>query len=600
MVMPGRVFRDKQEEKVRILSRCGRCYKEITSDTKAGSFTAFLFAANRCSCPNPVRLNLVGTTGDACLAIVSDTSAPSVSRDDLSHLGENHGAADKINGADIVDKPELGDRYQVLELIGQGGMGAVWKVRDTAIDKTLAVKVLRKELSKDRFAVKRFEQEAKAASALTHANLAAVYDYGVGVSGCPFLVMDYLEGQTLEQELAKEGYFDSERALDIFIQAAEAMADSHLKGVIHRDIKPGNIILEKSENGSDFVKLVDFGIAKVLPSEQEAHENLTQTGDIFGSPLYMSPEQCEGNMQDRRSDIYSLGCLMYETLTGIKPFAAENPIKIILRHIHEDPKPISSLTSFSNLPAQFKVPADLDRVVLRCLARDPEQRYQSAYELVRDLKLIRDGEKVKFPRLSAPSKAKNEKSFRASLIAILALTSMSLVLFFFTRNSVSSVPPPTIGSAAPTDEFSDALNLDNKSQFYFASGQYDKAAPLLEFGTKVYRDRIAADLKLGDDAAFRRDSALLNENFQHLGKCYMMMARQSASAGQSVEANELLNKAKINYELALPFYRQYGNYAGGQMPEFVTDFAEVLRKLNLQSELTQLKDLARANKIDIP
>lgn len=496
--------------------------------------------------------------------------------------------------------PNLGERYEVLALIGRGGMGVVYKVRDKAVDKVFAVKVLNQDLVQDKVSVKRFEQEAKAASALTHANLAAVYDYGVGASGCPFLVMDYLEGHTLEQELAKEGYFDSERALDIFIQAAEAIADSHLKGVIHRDIKPGNIILEKSENGSDFVKLVDFGIAKVLPSEQKAHENLTQTGDIFGSPLYMSPEQCEGNMQDRRSDIYSLGCLMYETLTGIKPFAAENPIKIILRHIHEDPKPISSLTTVSNLPAQFKVPADLDKVVLRCLARDPNQRYQSAYELVNDLKLIRDGEKVKFPRLSASPKTKNPRSLPASIIAIVVLVSVSLGLFF-----VCSVPaPPTTSlvpytGTVPNNEFADALNFDQKSFSYFVSGQYDKAAPLLEFGTKVYRDSIAADLKKRDDAAFRRDSALLNENFQHLGKCYMMMARQSAGAGQSVEATELLNKAKINYELALPFYRKYGNYAGGQMPEFVTDFAEVLRKLNLQTELKQLKDLARANKIDI-
>jgi len=498
--------------------------------------------------------------------------------------------------------PNLGERYEVLALIGRGGMGVVYKVRDKAVDKIFAVKVLNHDLVQDKISVKRFEQEAKAASALTHANLAAVYDYGVGISGCPFLVMDYLEGHTLEQELAKEGYFDSERALDIFIQAAEAMADSHLKGVIHRDIKPGNIILEKSENGSDFVKLVDFGIAKVLPSEQKAHENLTQTGDIFGSPLYMSPEQCEGNMQDRRSDIYSLGCLMYETLTGIKPFAAENPIKIILRHIHEDPKPISSLTTVSNLPAQFKVPADLGKVVLRCLARDPNQRYQSAYELVNDLKLIRDGEKVKFPRISAPNKAKNDKSFRASLIAILALIGMSLVIFLVTRNSVPSVPPappPPIVSAAPTDEFFDAKDFDSKSYSYFLSGQYDKAAPLLEFGIKVYRDRIAADLKRGDNAAFRSDSALLNENYQHLGKCFMMLARQSASNGQAEETTEYLNKAKANYELALPFYKQYGNYAGGQMPEFVTDFAEVLRKLNLQAELKQLKDLAQANKIDI-
>lgn len=499
--------------------------------------------------------------------------------------------------------PNLGERYEVLALVGRGGMGVVYKVRDKAVDKVFAVKVLNHDLVQDKISVKRFEQEAKAASALTHANLAAVYDYGVGVSGCPFLVMDYLEGQTLEQELAKEGYLDSERALDIFIQTAEAMADSHLKGVIHRDIKPANIILEKAENGSDFVKLVDFGIAKVLPGEQKAHENLTQTGDIFGSPLYMSPEQCEGNMQDRRSDIYSLGCLMYETLTGVKPFAAENPIKIILRHINEDPKPISSLTTVSNLPSQFKVPADLDKVILRCLARDPNQRYQSAYELACDLKLIRDGAKVSFPQaLAGVAKANSYKTPGWTLFVLVGLVNLIVGFFIISKFTEAPSPPNTsIGHpiAAPNDQFADALNFDSKSYSYFVAGEYDKAAPLLEFGTKVYRDSIAADLKKGDDAAFRRDSALLNENFQHLGKCYMMMARQSASSGQTSEAIDLLNKAKVNYELALPFYKKYGNYSGGQMPEFVSDFAEVLRKLDLQSELKQLKDLAQANRIAI-
>ncbi|MBP9090429.1 serine/threonine protein kinase [bacterium] len=497
--------------------------------------------------------------------------------------------------------PNLGDRYEVLALVGRGGMGVVYKVRDKAVDKVFAVKVLNHDLVQDKISVKRFEQEAKAASALTHANLAAVYDYGVGLSGCPFLVMDYLEGHTLEQELAQEGYFDSERALDIFIQAAEAMADSHLKGVIHRDIKPANIILEKAENGSDFVKLVDFGIAKVLPSEQKAHENLTQTGDIFGSPLYMSPEQCEGNMQDRRSDIYSLGCLMYETLTGVKPFAAENPIKIILRHIQEDPKPISSLATVSNRPAQYKVPSDLDKVILRCLARDPNCRYQSAYELVTDLKLIRDGEKVKFAQpLAMPLNEKHSKRERLVVLTLCLVLCMVAGIFIYRLSSLS--PPATsLGHpiAAPNDQFADALNFDSKSYSYFVSGEYDKAAPLLEFGTKVYRDSIAAALKRGDDAAFRRDSALLNENFQHLGKCYMMMARQSSSKGQAREATELLNKAKANYDLAMPFYKKYGNYSGGQMPEFVTDFSEVLRKLDLQTELKQLKALAKINKIDI-
>lgn len=491
--------------------------------------------------------------------------------------------------------PDLGDRYEVLELIGRGGMGAVYKAIDRSLNKVFAVKVLNPGLAHDRVAVKRFELEAAAAKNLTHANLAAVYDFGVGRSGSPFLVMDFLEGQTLEQVLEKEGFLEQSRALDIFIQAAEAVADSHLKSVIHRDIKPSNIILEQAENGSDYVKIVDFGIAKVLPSASEAQANLTQTGDIFGSPLYMSPEQCQGNMQDRRSDIYSLGCVMYEAVTGIQPFAAENPIRTILKHINEDPRPISTLHR------HLRVSTDLDKVIMHCLARDPSQRYQSADELVRDLKRVRDGEKLNLKQSLKPRNVGSEADAAASrktmkifvFTAAVAVMAMSGLLAMVVVNNNAS--PPVVGS----DPYSDAQSLDSKAFYYFNSGQYDKAAPLLEFGTKVYRDKMAENLRLHNDFGFRTERKNLAENFQHIGKCYMMMARGATAAGKADEKLDLLKKAKAAYGEALPFYRQYGNYNGGQFVEFVTNYSEVLQNLHLDAELQDLRQLAKSNGVTI-
>jgi tRNA A-37 threonylcarbamoyl transferase component Bud32 len=257
--------------------------------------------------------------------------------------------------------PELGDRYEVLEFIGSGGMGSVWKVYDKQLDGTFAVKVLKPELLADATAVKRFEKEANLASDLTHANIAAIFGPGTDSQGRPFIIMGYVDGESLADILACEGKLSEERALDIFTQICEALSHSHMKGIIHRDIKPSNIIISKTESGGDMVNIVDFGIARCIYDEVTKTQALTKAVDIFGSPRYMSPEQFLGNNVTGQSDIYSLGCVFYEMLTGAPPFTDENPVKLILQHISETPD-------------LSKVPQRLQCLVYECLTKEPEIR----------------------------------------------------------------------------------------------------------------------------------------------------------------------------------------------------------------------------------
>jgi len=265
--------------------------------------------------------------------------------------------------------PELGDRYEVIEFIGSGGMGSVWKVYDKQLQGTFAVKVLKPELLADATAVKRFEKEANLASDLTHANIAAIFGPGTDSQGRPFIIMGYVDGDSLADILACEGKLSEERALEIFTQICEALSHSHMKGIIHRDIKPSNIIISKTESGGDMVHIVDFGIARCIYDEVTKTQALTKAVDIFGSPRYMSPEQFLGNSVTGQSDIYSLGCVFYEMLTGAPPFTDENPVKLILQHISETPD-------------LSRVPQRLQLLMYECLAKEPEMRIPSVDSLL--------------------------------------------------------------------------------------------------------------------------------------------------------------------------------------------------------------------------
>jgi serine/threonine protein kinase len=281
-------------------------------------------------------------------------------------IGSNLPGANEVGT--IIDR-----KYELLALLGSGGMCAVYKARHAFMRNIVAVKLMHPRLLVDSQSVKRFQHEARAASRLKHANSITVHEFGISGSQ-PYLVMDYLDGISLSDLIKQEGKIDVERCLHIFIQACDALADAHEHGIIHRDLKPSNIMLVKNKDDNCFVKVVDFGIAKIV-SEGGESLKLTSTGEVFGSPLYMSPEQCMGQTLDVRADLYSMGCLMYESLTGKTPFAGKNVLETILKQTSEPPP------SLGAIDGDVRVVQKLDAIVLKCLAKAPEQRYQSMKDL---------------------------------------------------------------------------------------------------------------------------------------------------------------------------------------------------------------------------
>lgn len=290
--------------------------------------------------------------------------------------------------APVGREPQPGDvfadRYEIISLIGDGGWGKVYKAQHRLMKRAVAIKVLLPHLVKSQSALKRFQQEARAASSLNHPNVMTVFDFGMSDDGLPFLVMDYLEGVSLSATLQELQYLPVERALRIFVQVCEGLAHAHEKGVVHRDIKPNNLMLVNFIGQTDFVKIVDFGIAKIA-TPAEGEEDLTQTGEIFGSPMYMSPEQCRGKELDARSDIYSAGCVLYRCVTGKPAFAGRDAMECMFRQVHENPD------CFRDVCPQFNLPMALEAIVQKALAKEPEERFQHMIEF-RDalIELYRD------------------------------------------------------------------------------------------------------------------------------------------------------------------------------------------------------------------
>jgi len=268
----------------------------------------------------------------------------------------------------------LNDRYRVLVEVGRGGMSIVYKGVHEMMDRTVAIKMLQSQHVTDQLSIKRFQQEAQAASHLQHPNIITVYDCGVVATGQPYIVMDFLEGDSLTDIIKSGNHLTYQRVVPIFIQACEALEHAHQKGVIHRDLKSSNIMLVEVEGKKDFVKVVDFGIAKLTNASGKVAQNLTQTGEIFGSPIYMSPEQCLGQNLDSRSDIYSMGAMMYEALSGLPPLMGDTIYATMKMHVSQMPE------SFSKARADLKIPEAVERIAFKALAKKPEQRFQTMQE----------------------------------------------------------------------------------------------------------------------------------------------------------------------------------------------------------------------------
>jgi serine/threonine-protein kinase len=272
----------------------------------------------------------------------------------------------------------LVDKYLIQSVVGKGGMAIVFRALHLMMDRTVAIKMLLPEIAKDDETVARFQREAKAASALRHPNVITIYDYGISPEGQPFIVMDFLNGKSLEELLEQQGKMPLARAIPILAQACDALSIAHQCGIVHRDVKPSNIMVEDTLVQRDFVRLVDFGIAKAA-GQDAGEQKLTKTGQVFGSLVYMSPEQCLGKQLDSRSDIYSFGCVIYEVFTCISPFLGETIFDTMSKHINSEPPFLQPL--IENIPCA----ARLQEIFFKAVAKDPGDRYQTMLELKKDL-----------------------------------------------------------------------------------------------------------------------------------------------------------------------------------------------------------------------
>jgi serine/threonine protein kinase/Tol biopolymer transport system component len=338
--------------------------------------------------------------------------------------------------------------YEILSPLGAGGMGEVYKAKDTRLDREVAIKVLPTHLSDNPDLKQRFEREAKAISQLTHPHICALYDVG-NADGLEYLVMELLEGQTLAERLEK-GPLPIEQVFKFGVEIGDALDKAHRQGIVHRDLKPGNVMLTRSG-----VKLLDFGLAKLgastaareisglssLPTELSPSQPLTEKGTVMGTFQYMAPEQLEGQEADSRTDIFSLGCVLYEMATGRKAFAGKSRASMIAAILDHDPAPISSI--------QPMTPPALDRVVKTCLAKDPEDRWQSAHDVVSELKWIAEAGSQAGAPATVVSRRKSRERVAWGLAAVLFLLTVASVTGYLAR---ASKPAPVIRSSIQIPE----------------------------------------------------------------------------------------------------------------------------------------------------
>lgn len=358
---------------------------------------------------------------------MDDVTTPSLSGENALS-SRSMRASSMLRPGDLID-----DRYQIQEMVGKGGMCTVYKAQALLLNRAVAIKVLNPTFTKDEASIQRFQREATAVATLDHPNVIRAYGYGM-IGELPYMAIEFLEGRSLSQAIKEDGPFQSFRFDGIIKQVLAGLKNAHANGIIHRDLKPSNIMLV-GPPGSEQAKIVDFGIARILPESGKEIQKLTQTGEIFGTIAYMSPEQCTADGVDARSDIYAIGCIMYEMLTGMPAFSAGSSYALLAKQM-------------SDYPAENPALGDYHGIIFKCLTKDPAQRPQTVAEL---LNCLSDPKRTTTTVVRPRKRAKNRSALVIAALGLFTAAAVGVFFAFGNTGSSASNPDPTIEKLSYTE-----------------------------------------------------------------------------------------------------------------------------------------------------
>ncbi|MBX9942325.1 MAG: serine/threonine protein kinase [Candidatus Obscuribacterales bacterium] len=366
-------------------SLCLKCNKLIVKVSEKGSLTNFLFQSNRCHCKNPQSAK----DADRLLTARFQGNSNLEKRRHFRAARMTKIAGSRKRLPETIDEGQVvASTYQLLSKIGEGGMGSIYKAKHIALQRTCAVKFLNPDLlSRETF--ERFQEEARISASLNHPSICTIYDLGLHQGILPYYAMDFIKGANLEEVIHRHGPLSSGAVLELYADICEALAYAHRRGIIHKDLKPANFMLYHETSGKMGVKILDFGIAEL--SDRDKQEDGDIEKEISGSAAYMSPEQFRGEKLDKRTDIYSIGASIYETLTGTPPFDYYDYESLEEAHLNEEAKAMSERTG-------IEFPGALEAIVAKCLKKSPTDRYQNASELAIDLRRVLEGKAPQFAK----------------------------------------------------------------------------------------------------------------------------------------------------------------------------------------------------------